>query len=54
VLVGFAVHTITSAYPDIDDWSLRGSLAGDEALLDRAEEVWRASGGPTTGRSWRS
>lgn len=47
VVVGFAVHTIASmGLPDIDDWSLRGSLAGDEALLDRAEEVWRASGGP--------
>lgn len=46
-VVGFAVHQITSDQnPEIEDWPLRGSLAGDEALLDRAEKVWRASGGP--------
>lgn len=46
-VVGFAVHQISSNQnPELEDWPLRGSLAGDEALLDRAEEVWRAAGGP--------
>ena len=46
-VVGFTVHQLTSNQnPQLEDWPLRGSLAGDEALLDRAEEVWRAAGGP--------
>ena len=47
VVVGFAVHQLLSGRPpEIDDWPLRGSLAGDEALLDRAEQAWRDFGGP--------
>lgn len=47
VVVGFAVHQLRSGQtPEIDDWPLRGSLAGDEALLDRAEQAWRDFGGP--------
>lgn len=46
-VVGFGVHQLASSQdPELEDWPLRGSLAGDEALLDRAEEVWRAFGGP--------
>jgi hypothetical protein len=47
VVVGFAVHQIRSDQPpELDEWPLRGSLAGDEALLARAEQAWRDFGGP--------
>ncbi|PWK90960.1 hypothetical protein C8D88_101988 [Lentzea atacamensis] len=46
VIAGFAVHEIQSNLdPELDDWPLRGSLADDEALLDRAEQAWRDFGG---------
>lgn len=46
VVVGFAVHQLRSGQtPELDEWPLRGSLAGDEALLDRAEQTLRGFGG---------
>ncbi|MEV6242608.1 hypothetical protein [Lentzea sp. NPDC051838] len=51
VAVGVAVMWVvvdaTVYQPDDhDDWALRGELAADEALLDRAEQVWRDTGVP--------
>ncbi|WP_157440714.1 hypothetical protein [Actinokineospora inagensis] len=33
----------------VGDWQLRGDLAGDQALLTSAEQVWRSSANPPSG-----
>lgn len=43
IVVDFAVY---QADEHVEDWTPRGELAGDEALLDRAEQVWRDTGVP--------
>ncbi|MGW6934978.1 hypothetical protein ACWGE0_33285 [Lentzea sp. NPDC054927] len=47
VSVVVAIYQATHE-PDqhFDEWPLRGGLAGDEALLARAEQVWRDTGVP--------